>query len=156
MDLDKEAGDDHSSKPGRLTNQLHYLRTKAFTTIWKHHFAWPFHTPVDPVKLELPDYFQVIKHPMDLTTIREKLDNNEYHSSLECINDFNIMFCNCYIYNKKTDDVFLMAQTLEKEFLQKLRKMPREEFEIQPPPKNNKLSYESFRVVEPELSSSLE
>lgn len=137
MEVKKDASDGDASKPGRLTNQLHYLRTKVFTSIWKHHFAWPFHTPVDPVKLGLPDYFQIIKHPMDLTLIRKKLDSNQYHSGAQCIKDFNLMFSNCYIYNKNTDDVVLMAQTLEKMFLQKIREMPKDEFEIQPPAKKN-------------------
>ncbi|KAF3822611.1 hypothetical protein GH733_007985 [Mirounga leonina] len=44
--------------------------------------------------------------------------------------DFNTMFTNCYIYNKPTDDIVLMAQTLEKIFLQKVASMPQEEQEL--------------------------
>ena len=36
-------------------------------------YAPPFAQPVDPVKLELPDYFEIIKKPMDLGTIKEKV-----------------------------------------------------------------------------------
>ena len=39
--------------PGRQTNQLQYL-LKMHKVIWKHQFAWPFHTPVDADKLNLP------------------------------------------------------------------------------------------------------
>ena len=37
----------------------------------KHQtYAWPFYTPVDAVGLGLHDYYDVIKVPMDLTTIK--------------------------------------------------------------------------------------
>ena len=31
--------------------------------------AAPFNTPVDPVRLGIPDYFNIIKQPMDFSTI---------------------------------------------------------------------------------------
>ena len=39
---------------GRQTNQLQYLLKVVMKAVWKHQFAWPFHTPVDHVKLNLP------------------------------------------------------------------------------------------------------
>jgi len=135
---DNDPGSVEPPRKGRLTNQLHHLRHKVFLPIWKHHFAWPFHNPVDPEKLNLPDYFEIIKHPMDLNLIKKKLDTHQYWSGEQCIKDFNLMFSNCYIYNKNTDDVVLMAQTLEKIFLQKIREMPKDEYEIQAPVKGSK------------------
>ena len=41
-------------KPGRMTNQLHYLQKFVLKALWKHQFAWPFHQPVDADKLNLP------------------------------------------------------------------------------------------------------
>lgn len=38
----------------------------------KSEYGWIFEEPVDPVKLGLPDYFDVIKHPMDLGTVRRR------------------------------------------------------------------------------------
>lgn len=40
------------------------------STAWKIKNANIFHYPVDPIKLGIPDYFDVIKHPMDLSTIK--------------------------------------------------------------------------------------
>lgn len=57
---------------------------------------------------------------MDLGTIKKRLDNNYYWSGKECIQDFNTMFTNCYVYNKPGEDVVVMAQTLEKLFLTKV------------------------------------
>lgn len=36
----------------------------------RHEHAWPFAKPVDPLALNIPDYFDIIKHPMDLGTIK--------------------------------------------------------------------------------------
>ncbi|XP_071980792.1 bromodomain-containing protein 2 isoform X1 [Engystomops pustulosus] len=117
-------------KPGRSTNQLQYLHKVVMKSLWKHQFSWPFRQPVDSVKLCLPDYHKIIKQPMDMGTIKRRLENNYYWSALECMQDFNTMFTNCYIYNKPTDDIVLMAQSLEKIFLQKVAQMPQEEQEI--------------------------
>lgn len=57
---------------------------------------------------------------MDLGTIKKRLENSYYWSGKECIQDFNTMFTNCYVYNKPGEDVVVMAQTLEKVFLTKV------------------------------------
>uniref|UniRef100_W5MAP1 Bromodomain containing 3 n=1 Tax=Lepisosteus oculatus TaxID=7918 RepID=W5MAP1_LEPOC len=121
------------NKPGRKTNQLQYMQNVVVKTLWKHQFAWPFYQPVDAIKLSLPDYHKIIKNPMDMGTIKKRLENNYYWSASECMQDFNTMFTNCYIYNKPTDDIVLMAQALEKIFLQKVAQMPQEEVELLPP-----------------------
>lgn len=73
-----------------------------------------------PVLIILQDYHKVIKHPMDLGTIKKRLENFYYWSGKEAISDFNTMFTNCYVYNKPGEDVVVMAQTLEKLFLTKV------------------------------------
>ncbi|XP_029684836.1 bromodomain-containing protein 3b isoform X2 [Takifugu rubripes] len=121
------------NKPGRKTNQLQYMQNVVVKTLWKHQFAWPFYQPVDAIKLCLADYHKVIKNPMDMGTIKKRLENNYYWSASEAMQDFNTMFTNCYIYNKPTDDIVLMAQALEKIFLQKVAQMPQEEVALLPP-----------------------
>ncbi|KAM7390993.1 hypothetical protein PAMP_021711 [Pampus punctatissimus] len=88
------------TKPGRKTNQLQYMQNVVVKTLWKHQFAWPFYQPVDAIKLCLADYHKVIKNPMDMGTIKKRLENNYYWSASEAMQDFNTMFTNCYIYNK--------------------------------------------------------
>uniref|UniRef100_UPI00398F8120 bromodomain-containing protein 3-like n=1 Tax=Pristiophorus japonicus TaxID=55135 RepID=UPI00398F8120 len=117
-------------KPSRMTNQLQYLQKVVVQTLWKHHFAWPFQQPVDAVKLNLPDYYQITKNPMDLGTIKKRLETKYYFKAMECIEDLNTMFTNCYVYNRPGDDIVLMAQTLEKLFRQKVAQMPQEEIEL--------------------------
>ncbi|XP_029300505.1 bromodomain-containing protein 3a isoform X2 [Cottoperca gobio] len=122
---------DHN-RPGRRTNQLHYMQNVVIRSLWRHQFAWPFYHPVDAVALGLPDYHTIITSPMDLGTIKKRLENNYYSSASECMQDFNTMFTNCYIYNKPTDDIVLMALAVEKVFLQKVSQMPQGEVEIVP------------------------
>ncbi|XP_028919621.1 bromodomain testis-specific protein isoform X2 [Ornithorhynchus anatinus] len=117
----------NTKKNGRITNQLQYLQKVVIKAIWKHSFSWPFQQPVDAVKLRLPDYYRIIKNPMDLSTIKKRLEYKYYVKASECVEDFNTMFTNCYLYNKPGDDIVLMAQALEKVFLQKVAQMPQEE-----------------------------
>ncbi|XP_008940729.1 PREDICTED: bromodomain testis-specific protein-like, partial [Merops nubicus] len=112
---------------GCQTNQLQYLERVVMKAIWRHNFAWPFHQPVDAAALNLPDYYNIIKEPMDLSTIKKRLEHNYYTKAAECVEDFKTMFLNCYIYNKPGDDIVFMAQELEKVFMQKIAKMPPEE-----------------------------
>uniref|UniRef100_A0A8C6T5P3 Bromodomain containing 4 n=1 Tax=Neogobius melanostomus TaxID=47308 RepID=A0A8C6T5P3_9GOBI len=118
------------NRPKRQTNQLQFLLKVVVKSLWKHQFAWPFQAPVDAIKLNLPDYYSIIKIPMDMGTIKKRLENSYYRNAQECIQDFNTMFTNCYIYNKPGDDIVLMAEALEKAFLQKVSEMPQEEIEI--------------------------
>ncbi|XP_032395222.1 bromodomain-containing protein 3 isoform X2 [Etheostoma spectabile] len=118
------------SRPGRMTNQLKHMQNVVIKSLWRHQLAWPFHQPVDAVSLGLPDYHTIITSPMDLGTIKKRLENNYYWSASECMQDFNTMFTNCYIYNKPTDDIVLMALAVEKVFLQKVALMPQREVEV--------------------------
>merc|ERR1719341_868909 len=52
-------------RPGRMTNQLLYIKRKVMPAIWAHKFTWPFKKPVDAIKLGIPDYHTIIKQPMD-------------------------------------------------------------------------------------------
>ena len=122
---------------GRQTNQLKFISQVILKSLWKHNFSWPFQKPVDAEALGLPDYHKIIKQPMDLGTIKKRLEYNHYHSAADCVNDFNTMFRNCYVYNKPGEDVVVMAQTLEKLFIQKVAQMPSDEIIIGEQGSNN-------------------
>ncbi|XP_077442106.1 bromodomain-containing protein 3-like [Vanacampus margaritifer] len=121
----------NANKLSRRTNQLQFMQS-VVKAVWKHHFAWPFYHPVDAVALKLPDYHTIVTNPMDLGTIKQRLENKYYWSASECLQDFNTMFSNCYIYNKPTDDIVLMALDLEKMYLQRVAHMPQNEVELLP------------------------
>ncbi|XP_020218955.1 transcription factor GTE8 isoform X2 [Cajanus cajan] len=81
-----------------------------------HQYGWVFNTPVDVVKLNLPDYFSIIKHPMDLGTIKGKLAAGAYSGGLEFADDVRLTFSNAMTYNPRGTDVHFMADTLSKYF----------------------------------------
>ncbi|XP_038073948.1 peregrin-like isoform X2 [Patiria miniata] len=63
----------------------------------------------EPVSVEeAPDYFQVIKHPMDFSTMRSKVTGHEYRTIDEFEKDFDLVIKNCMTYNSK-DTVFYRA-----------------------------------------------
>lgn len=41
-------------RPGRLTNQLKFLKNNVLPLLWKHPNAWPFYKPVNAINLNLP------------------------------------------------------------------------------------------------------
>ncbi|PAV81262.1 hypothetical protein WR25_08470 isoform B [Diploscapter pachys] len=120
-------------KPTRHTNQLEYILNTVLKEAMKHKHSWPFQTPVDAVKLGLPDYHKVIKRPMDLKTIEKRLKNCYYFSANDCLEDIMTMFTNCYCFNPPHYGVVQMAKTLEQAILAKLENMPAEEVEIPRP-----------------------
>lgn len=119
-----------AQKKGRTTNQLQFLLKTVMRQIQRHQFAWPFAKPVDAVKLKIPDYYEITKRPMDFGTIKKKLEHNDYTCAKECIEEFKLVFTNCYGYNKPGEDIVIMAEVLEKFFDEKLSMMPPEEYEI--------------------------
>ncbi|XP_036965548.1 bromodomain adjacent to zinc finger domain protein 2B isoform X2 [Acanthopagrus latus] len=68
-----------------------------------HQDAWPFLTPVN--HKAVPGYRKVIKKPMDFSTIREKLTNNQYSNLETFIVDVNLVFENCERFNEDDSDI---------------------------------------------------
>ena len=79
-------------------------------------YAWPFYKPVDADSLGLRDYHDIIKQPMDLGTVKQKMDGREYRSPKLFANDVRLIFTNCYKYNPPDHDVVAMARKLQDVF----------------------------------------
>jgi hypothetical protein len=121
----------------RYTNQLKYLHNTVLKALLAHKHSWPFNKPVDPVALNVPSYYNVIKSPMDFGTINERLEKFYYKKAEDCVVDIKTVFTNCYIYNK-FGDIVDMAKIIEGVFISKLMEMPKEELEIPPEPPNTR------------------
>ncbi|CAI5745995.1 unnamed protein product [Peronospora destructor] len=68
-------------------------------------YCWPFRKSVRELFPSLsPDYFDVIKTPMDLSTIAEKLNEFEYKTHGEFIRDLRLTFENAMVYNSADKD----------------------------------------------------
>jgi transcriptional activator SPT7 len=50
-------------------------------------------------KREAPDYYNIIKHPMDIGTMMKKLKGFQYKSKKEFVDDLNLIWSNCLTYN---------------------------------------------------------
>ncbi|BBG99403.1 global transcription factor group E4 [Prunus dulcis] len=84
--------------------------------LMKHKHGWVFNEPVDAAKLGLHDYHIIIKHPMDLGTIKSRLNKNWYKSPKEFAEDVRLTFHNAMTYNPQGQDVHVMAEQLSRIF----------------------------------------
>ncbi|KAM1634738.1 hypothetical protein ACFX1X_012965 [Malus domestica] len=78
-----------------------------FRQITKHDWAWPFMVPVDVEGLGLHDYYQVIEKPMDLGTIKNRMetkDGSEYKNVGEIYADVRLVFKNAMKYNDEDEE----------------------------------------------------
>ncbi|KAF7323490.1 Mg transporter [Mycena chlorophos] len=64
-----------------------------------------FREPVDPVALQIPDYYSIIKNPRDLRSIRTNLDRNAYPSVEAFEADLKLMTDNAILFNGATTPV---------------------------------------------------
>ncbi|THZ90829.1 hypothetical protein D6C82_10243 [Aureobasidium pullulans] len=76
----------------------------------------PFRVPVDPVALNLPNYFDVIAYPMDISTITRKLEAGAYESADRFWHDFDLMLQNCFLFNSAENEVHRRGKSLQEEF----------------------------------------
>lgn len=94
--------------------------TSQCTTILKklmtHPAGWVFNQPVDPVALKIPDYFSIITRPMDLGTIKSRLEKNMYSGIEEFAADVRLTFSNAMLYNPPDNSVHKMAVELKNIF----------------------------------------
>uniref|UniRef100_A0A668AXU8 Bromodomain adjacent to zinc finger domain 2B n=1 Tax=Myripristis murdjan TaxID=586833 RepID=A0A668AXU8_9TELE len=79
-----------------------------------HQDAWPFLTPVN--SKAVPGYKKVIKKPMDFSTIREKLINNQYLNLETFIVDVNLVFDNCEKFNEDDSTIGRAGHSMRRFF----------------------------------------
>uniref|UniRef100_H2Z2H5 histone acetyltransferase n=1 Tax=Ciona savignyi TaxID=51511 RepID=H2Z2H5_CIOSA len=84
-----------------------------------HSSAWPFLEPVK--KSEVPNYYDIIKSPMDLKTLNEQVRSKQYSSRAQFVTDAQKIFDNCRTFNPPESDYFKCATTMENFFYNKLR-----------------------------------
>ncbi|KAF6251400.1 Bromodomain-containing protein [Scenedesmus sp. NREL 46B-D3] len=79
----------------------------------KYKDADPFRLPVDWVAMGIPDYPDVIKHPMDFKTVREKVRAGAYASMDEWHSDMQLIWDNCRKYNGDNHDITRSAEKMK-------------------------------------------
>lgn len=101
------------SKRGKNSEQMKFCNAILKELLSKKHkdIASPFFKPV--TVNEAPNYFDIIKHPMDLQTIKTKLSSHEYRKADEFASDIRLMFTNCYKFNPPEDMIVINARKLQ-------------------------------------------
>lgn len=98
--------------------------------ILRHQNGYIFSCPVDPVALGIPDYPTIIKMPMDIGTVKKRLDSGYYRDVQECAADVRLCFDNAMLYNPSHTEVHKVAKsfktTFDKELKKKLDSIERE------------------------------
>ena len=122
--------------------------------LMKHQYGWAFNTPVDVVKLNILDYFTIIKHPMDLGTIDRKIALGAYPGPLEFVADVRLTFSNAMTYNPPGNDFHTMADTLDKFFEVRWKAIEKKLLKTDAPPMLNKSAvHGDVDTARPMLSS---
>ncbi|GKD08985.1 ankyrin repeat, bromo and BTB domain-containing protein, partial [Tanacetum coccineum] len=113
----------HQKEPESVSRESVYNKKElnasleVIKKIMKMDAAEPFNVPVNPVALGIPDYFDVIKTPMDFGTICNNLENGlKYKNSEDVYKDVEYIWGNCYKYNSKGDYILELMKRVKKNF----------------------------------------
>lgn len=103
---------DYASSIDRFWNQAFKNCSNLLQRLMKHKHGWVFNEPVNARLLNLHDYHDIIKHPMDLGTIKSRLAHYLYKTPREFADDVRLTFRNAKTYNPVGHDVHIMAEQL--------------------------------------------
>ncbi|KAM9223541.1 tripartite motif-containing protein 66 [Leptosomus discolor] len=96
---------------------------KLVLSLFCSSMSLPFHEPVSPLARH---YYQIIKRPMDLSIIRNKLqkkDKSHYSAPEELVADVRLMFWNCAKFNYPDSEVGEAGRCLDVFFEGKLKEI---------------------------------
>ncbi|EJD02882.1 histone acetyltransferase GCN5 [Fomitiporia mediterranea MF3/22] len=100
-------------------SQLYYAKSPLYSAMSRilvelqnHSASWAFREPVNPEAV--PDYYSVIKNPMDFSTMEHKLEHNLYPTMDSFVADAMLVFRNCRTYNQEGSVYYKNAMKLEK------------------------------------------
>ena len=80
-----------------------------------------FNKPVDPVALGIPNYLLVVKSPMDLGTIKSRLQRGDYRDMEDIVADITLVFENAVLFNPAQHIVHIVAKLLQHEFQEEMK-----------------------------------
>lgn len=102
----KERGSIRDRRPHVIfANKLEQIRS----TVEMRESAGPFLKPVS--RKDYPQYYEIISHPMDLATIKDKISKYEYRTAQGMLKDFELMKSNAIKFNGL--NTLLAAEAIE-------------------------------------------
>jgi protein polybromo-1 len=72
---------------------------------------------------EYPDYYEVIKKPIDMQRISQRISQSQYENVEELVSDFVLMFDNACKYNEPDSLIYKDALTLQRVCLEKKQEL---------------------------------
>ena len=97
----------------RKANQLKSELLSLWRKTQEQQFVWPFREPVNTA--EVPDYLEVVKEPIDLSTIEKRIRRGDWYKSRQMLlTDLVRMVNNCKLYNGPDSPYTDCAISLEK------------------------------------------
>jgi len=94
---------------------------RLFQLIKNNKNARPFIEPVDPD--EVPNYYKVIKEPMDLQTMENRLESRHYGRLCDFTGDVIVVLDNCKYFNPPGTRLATCGVNLEAFFRAELKKL---------------------------------
>ncbi|KAL5967786.1 Tyrosine-protein kinase BAZ1B [Taenia solium] len=98
----------------RLRIAAQFTCADLITAVRRHRSSWPFQEPVDPK--EVPDYYEIVVDPIDLSMINGWLKNGRYEGAEGpqfLSEDLAKMFFNAELYNSADSDIWKAGSHLE-------------------------------------------
>jgi bromodomain adjacent to zinc finger domain protein 1A len=108
------------SRGGEQASQMKLCEKLVFE-LADHDDAWPFLAPV--LRKEVPDYYEIVKKPMDFQTMKIKINKLEYDEPADILEDLRLIFANCEEYNVPTAKEYKAGQRLCCLFVQRVKAM---------------------------------
>ena|SRR3990167_164580 len=111
---------------------------KVLSQLQKHQYSRPFLKPVDPDAEGIPDYFDIVKEPMDLSKVDKRLRSGSYVNPMQFAADVRKIWSNAILYNPRKSAIYRMTVQIS-DFFEQIYK-PVEENPFAEPPNEYLLS----------------
>ena len=102
---------------------------KITSKILKYPVAIYFSKPVRPEEENIPDYNDIVRRPMDLGTVLDKLEQSQYPTIDKWKEEMNLIWSNAMLYNGKGHPLYIIAQELREKFRSLSEHIPRNNVE---------------------------
>eukprot|EP00767_Chilomastix_cuspidata_P000756 gnl/Chilomastix_cuspidata/121.p3 GENE.gnl/Chilomastix_cuspidata/121~~gnl/Chilomastix_cuspidata/121.p3 ORF type:complete len:231 (-),score=68.78 gnl/Chilomastix_cuspidata/121:845-1537(-) len=83
-----------------------------------------FASPVDYISLRLPDYLDIVRRPMDFSTLKKNLLSGRYAYFFEFLQDAHLIFQNCRLFNGADSSYSEFASDTENFFMDAIQSSP--------------------------------
>ena len=98
-----------------LENPFNEILLDIVNKLWEHPVAEPFTYELNEETLGdlYHQYMSIIDTPIDLETIKNRINQNSYDSFSSFNKDINLMFTNCRMFNERGTPIYIQGSHLE-------------------------------------------